>query len=492
MNKLFKINEKDTVAVALCDLKAGYTENGITLRNDVPFGHKVMLKETKAGQPVLKYGYPIGLASADISVGDHVHSHNLRTDLGGDDRSEYSFKGNFSSYLPKPSGITFSGYEREDGSVGIRNEIWIIPTVGCVNRLCENLKKAAIAEFGVNDSEIKVFSHPYGCSQMGDDLKTTQKILSSLSSHPNAAGILIVSLGCENNNLNEFKPMLGDFNRDRIKFLIAQNEKDELSAGTVLLKELLRYKNSFKRVPVPAEKLKIGLKCGGSDAFSGITANALCGRITDFFTNIGAACVLTETPEMFGAETLLMARAENEKIFKDTVAMINGFKDYFTSHNQPVYENPSPGNKAGGITTLEEKSLGCVQKGGNAAVTRVLNYGEKASDGGLQLLTSPGNDIVSTTALTAAGAHIILFTTGRGTPLGAPVPTVKISSNSPLASKKPGWIDFDAGVLLNGKDFDTVKDSLVDLIIKTASGEKTKNEKNGIFEFAVWKNGVTM
>lgn len=491
MNKLFKINENDTVAVALCDLKAGYSENGVTLKSDVPFGHKVLLKDTRAGQNIIKYGYPIGHAKQDVFAGDYIHSHNLETNLG-DGPVSYFANGDFYGYFPKKTNMTFKGYKRENGSVGIRNEIWIIPTVGCVNKLCEKLKMKAVTQLGLDDCDIKVFSHPYGCSQMGDDLVNTQKMLAALVSHPNAGGVLVVSLGCENNNLDVFKPFLGEYDKDRVKFLVAQNEKDEVSKGLQLFKELDEYRNTYTKTDIPVDKLKIGLKCGGSDAFSGITANALCGKVTDDLTKKGLACILTETPEMFGAEMLLMARAENKKVFDDTVDMINNFKDYFTSRNQPVYENPSPGNKAGGITTLEEKSLGCVQKGGNAVVTHVLSYGEKAEGGGLQLLCSPGNDIVSTTALTAAGAHIILFTTGRGTPLGAAVPTLKISSNSQLAKRKPSWIDYDAGILLNGTDFSTAAEEAENLIFKTASGAKTKNEHNGFFEFAVWKNGVTM
>lgn len=491
MNKLFKINENDTVAVALCDLKAGYSENGITLKSDIPFGHKVLIKDTSAGQDIIKYGYPIGYAKKDLFAGDYVHSHNLQTSLG-DGPEAYFFSGNFDSYFPEKTELTFKGYQRDDGSVGIRNEIWIIPTVGCVNKLCDKIKSNAVEKLGLDDSDIKVFAHPYGCSQMGDDLSNTQKILASLVSHPNAGGVLVVSLGCENNNLDVFRPLLGEYNKDRVKFLVAQNENDELAAGMKLTEELNEYRNKFSRTDIPINKLKIGLKCGGSDAFSGITANALCGRVTDDLTAKGLACILTEMPEMFGAEMLLMARAENKKVYDDIVDMINNFKDYFTSRNQPVYENPSPGNKAGGITTLEEKSLGCVQKGGSSIVTRVLSYGEKVNGSGLQLLCSPGNDIVSTTALTASGAHMILFTTGRGTPLGAAVPTVKISSNSPLAERKLGWIDYDAGVLLNGTDFKAAADELEKLILKTASGEKTKNEINGFSDFAIWKDGVTM
>ncbi len=491
MNKLFRINELDNVAVALCDLKKGYTENGVTLQSDVPCGHKVLLEDIKANQNIIKYGYPIGYAAQNISAGEYIHSHNLKTNLGkGQFTDSYKFSGN--KYAPVKNDITFDGYERAHGEVGVRNEIWIIPTVGCVNNLCDALRQHALMSLGADPAEIKVFRHPYGCSQLGDDFINTQKILAALSEHPNAGGVLIVSLGCENNNLGVFKPMLGAFNKNRVKFLVAQDETDELSAGVKLLKELFEYKNTFKRTPVSVNKLKIGLKCGGSDAFSGITANALCGKITDYFTSLGASCILTETPEMFGAEALLMNRAENENVFHAIVEMIDGFKNFFISHGQPVYENPSPGNKAGGITTLEEKSLGCVQKGGSAVITGVLKYGERAQPGGLQLLNSPGNDIVSSTALTAAGAHMILFTTGRGTPLGAYVPTVKISSNSALAAKKSGWIDYDAGVLIKNADFERARNSLSQLILKTACGAKTKSERNGYFDFAVWKDGVTM
>lgn len=491
MNKLFKIHEKDNVAVALCDLKAGYSENGVTLNSDVPFGHKVLLCDVPAGEDIIKYGYPIGRAVHDLTAGEYVHSHNLKTHLG-DGPVSYFYTGGANTYSPEHTDRTFNGYKRENGDVGIRNELWIIPTVGCVNKLCEKLKNEAVSRFGLDESDVKAFAHPYGCSQMGDDLENTQKLLAALVDHPNAAGVLVVSLGCENNNLGEFKPFLKKYNNSRVKFLVAQDESDEFSAGMELLSELNEYRKTFKRTQIPINKLKIGLKCGGSDAFSGITANALCGRVTDALTAAGATCVLTETPEMFGAETILMQRAQSESVFHDIVGMIDGFKDYFTSRNQPVYENPSPGNKAGGITTLEEKSLGCIQKGGSAVVTRVLDYADTASGGGLQLLYGPGNDIVSTTALTAAGVHMILFTTGRGTPLGSAVPTVKIASNSALAQRKPGWIDFDAGVLLSGVSFDEARDTLISLMMKTASGEKTKNEQNGVFEFAVLKNGVTM
>ena len=489
MNMLFKINEKDNCAVALAEIEKGSNADGLTVYDNIPFGHKVAISDIKAGEKVIKYGNPIGVAQCDIPAGAHIHSHNLKTLLS--EEKEYNFTGAV-EYKPAKSDITFMGYERENGEVGIRNDLWIIPTVGCVNNLCRRLEAEAYKLIDGRITSVKALTHPYGCSQMGDDCENTQKALAALANHPNAGAVLIVSLGCENNNLGEFVPFLGEINNNRVKFLVAQDEDDEFESGVELLKQLIEYASAFERTPINISKLKIGLKCGGSDAFSGITANPLCGRVVDKLTDCGASAMLTEVPEMFGAEHLLMQRSENEGVFENTVKLINSYKEYFISHNQTVYENPSPGNKAGGITTLEEKSLGCIQKGGSATVTDTLGYADKCSKNGLSLLYGPGNDIVSTTNLAAAGAHLILFTTGRGTPLASPVPTVKISTNSHLAAKKRGWIDFNAGVLLEGVDFATATDELFDLLIRLASGEKTKNEIQCNYDIAIFKNGVTM
>ncbi len=490
MNNIFKINEKDNVAVALCDLEKGYSENGITLADNVPFGHKILLTDIKAGEPVIKYGYKIGTVTENLTAGSYIHSHNLKTSLKENENYIYNPENNVYSY--SNSSITFKGYNRENGDVGVRNDLWIIPTVGCVNKTCEKLGEIAKAMIPSNCTGVKVITHPYGCSQMGDDQLNTQKILASLVNHGNAGGVLVVSLGCENNNLSVFKSFLGNINENRVKFLVTQNVNDEIETGTFLLKQLLSYINTFEKTDVPIEKLTVGFKCGGSDAFSGITANALCGKLTDRLCGFGAKTILTEVPEMFGAEQLLMNRCQNQEVFDKAVKMINGFKGYFVSHGQTVYENPSPGNKAGGITTLEEKSLGCVQKGGSAVITDVLEYGGHCRNSGLSLLTGPGNDIVSTTNLTAAGAHIILFTTGRGTPLGSVVPTVKISSNTSLFERKRNWIDFNAGNLIASNDFESETENLFSFVLKIASGSKTKNEINGYSEIAVFKDGVTM
>lgn len=489
MSKLFKINDKDNVAVALEELKKGEIIGNIKLLDDIPFGHKVLLNDLKHGENIIKYGNPIGHLTIDCKKGKHIHEHNLKTNLS--DIIEYKYCGE-NEYQPKKCDVTFNGYLRQDGRAATRNEIWIIPTVGCVNNTAKRLEKIGQDIIGDGCDGVFAYTHPFGCSQLGDDQENTRKILASLANHPNAGGVLIVSLGCENTNAEIFKKYLGEYNKKRIKFLVTQDCENELEKGEKLLKELYSFVKSFKREPIPINKLVVGYKCGGSDAFSGITANALCGKLTDKLTSFGTSAILTEVPEMFGAEKLLMKRCENEKVFNKCVNMINSFKQYFFSHNQECYENPSPGNHDGGITTLEEKSLGCIQKGGKAIITDVLEYGEHCKKQGLNLLTGPGNDIVSTTNLTAAGANIILFTTGRGTPLGASVPTIKVSSNSRLAKRKSNWIDFNAGELIESNDFENMTEEIFKLLIDIASGRQTKNEQNGYREISIFKDGVIM
>lgn len=486
-----KISEEDNVAVAVEKAEKGSVVFGITAVDDIPFGHKIALEDIKKGENVIKYGNPIGHAETDIKKGEWVHSHNLKTNLDGEVDYAYS-PAEFCNKKADEEGF-FDGYVRSDGRVGIRNEVWIIPTVGCVNKTAELICRKANELYGNLCDGIFAYTHPYGCSQLGDDQEYTQKILKGLALHPNASGVLILSLGCENNNSDAFVPLLGDYDKEKIRVLVMQNEEDEVSSALIILGELCRKASKEKRQKVSLSKLTIGFKCGGSDAFSGITANPLCGKITEKFASFGSRVILTEVPEMFGAETLLMNRSKDKKVFDSTVKMINDFKAYFKSHGQTIYENPSPGNKEGGITTLEEKSLGCIQKGGKAQITGVLGYGEECKESGLNLLTGPGNDMVSVTNLTASGAHIILFTTGRGTPLGAPVPTIKISSNTPVAERKKNWIDFNAGEILNGESFDSLCEKLTKKIISVANGnEKTLSEINGYKEIAIFKDGVTL
>ena len=458
-----------------------------SVATDLDSGHKYALRDIKAGENIIKYGFPIGHATCDIKKGEHVHTDNLATNLK--DKLEYEYRPMQTISGPSTGSGTTAGtttilaYKRPDGNIGIRNDIWIINTVGCVNKLAEKLA-AATGAF--------CFTHPYGCSQLGGDHLTTQKILRGLVNHPNAGGVLVLGLGCENNNIGEFKKILeqaGPIDTQRVKFLNAQDYDDDFTQGVTLINELKEYADTFKREPVPLSMLKVGLKCGGSDGFSGITANPLIGQFSDMLTAAGGTTVLTEVPEMFGAETLLMNRCKDKETFEKTVELINNFKDYFTKHGQVVYENPSPGNKAGGITTLEEKSLGCVQKGGSSTVVDVLDYGDTLTQKGLNLLNGPGNDIVAVTNLTAAGCHLILFSTGRGTPLGAPVPTIKVATNHSLAQHKANWIDFDSSPILEGKN---LSQEFFDFILSIAQGEQTKNEKNGYREIAIFKEGVTL
>ncbi|MBE6673546.1 MAG: altronate dehydratase [Ruminococcaceae bacterium] len=444
-------------------------------------GHKYALCSIKNGENVIKYGSPIGHATCDINVGEHVHTHNVKTNLCGNLEYTYNYKDYGIERVD--SDLYFDGYVRENGDVGIRNDIWIVNTVGCVNKVAENLARITGA---------KCFPHPYGCSQLGEDQTVTQKILCGMINHPNAGGVLVLGLGCENNNIGEMKKVLGEYNLNRVKFLNCQDFEDEIAEGVSIIEELRAYANTFKREKISISRLRLGLKCGGSDGYSGISANPLVGSLCDKLVSFGGSCVLTEVPEMFGAEHLLMERCVDKETFEKTVSLINNFKDYFTRHNQVIYENPSPGNKAGGITTLEEKSLGCVQKGGLSPVVDVLDYGERLSKNGLSLLNGPGNDIVAVTNLMACGVHMVLFTTGRGTPLGGPVPTVKISTNKALFEKKNNWIDFDASPILDGEKMEDITERFLSYVLEVASGKETKNEINGFSEIAIFKDGVTL
>lgn len=496
MKSYIKINEKDNCIVALTDLKPGDAAEGVIALEAIPAGHKMALKDIEKGAHVIKYGYRIGNARENIKAGAHIHTHNIETALG--DILDYTYEPVDTEVEPTED-VTFMGYKRPDGSVAVRNEIWVIPTVGCVNNVATAVaNKANIALAGMNDTvkrrvgEVVAFPHPYGCSQMGDDQEATRQVLADLINHPNAGGVLVLGLGCENSGIDVLKNYIGKYDEKRVKFLVCQESEDEMADAAKLINELIDYAASFDREPLPASKLIIGMKCGGSDGFSGITANPLVGRFSDMLTSKGGTTILTEVPEMFGAETILMNRCENRELFDKTVCLINDFKQYYKDNHQTIYENPSPGNKKGGISTLEDKSLGCTQKSGSSAVKGVLAYGERVSAPGLNLLSAPGNDLVAATALAASGAHIVLFTTGRGTPFACPVPTMKISSNSALAGKKSNWIDFNAGVLTEDRDMDELSKEFFDYVIRVASGEQVASERAGFHDMAIFKRGVTL
>ena len=496
MPQAIHISPIDNVVVALHPIAKGTLVEvdglSVTALEDIPQGHKMAVKPIKNGENVIKYGFPIGHATADAEPGTWMHTHNVHTNLSGEVEYSYNPSPDLAP-LPKVAPETFMGFRRKDGRAAIRNEIWIIPTVGCVNDIAKKI---------VNDNQdlvtgtiegLYTFTHPFGCSQTGHDHAQTRKLLAALVRHPNAAAVLVLHLGCENLQHDQFVEELGEYDHDRVKFLTCQDVDDEFSAARDILKELAAYASQFKREPIPVSELVVGMKCGGSDGLSGITANPTIGRFSDMMGQRGGSTVLTEVPEMFGAEGFLMDRCINHDVFVKAEQMINGFKEYFISHNEVVYDNPSPGNKQGGITTLEDKSCGCVQKGGTAPIMDVIGYGDPVVTKGLNMLYGPGNDLVSATAMTAAGAHLILFSTGRGTPFSAPAPTLKISTNTPLAEKKSGWIDYNTGVIADGeKTIDETAQGLLDLVIRVASGEQTKAEKHGFREISIFKDGVVL
>ena len=503
MERMIRINPRDNVAVAIEALYKGdiVTLDGVTytLVTDLPAGHKMALVDIKEGEKVIKYGYPIGAATRDIARGEHVHAFNIKTCLS--EEASYTYDEAVAKvYIEeeetrrlswKDKVPTFMAYARSNGDIGIRNELWIVPTVGCVNRIGEKLADWARTNLDIRDG-VHVWTHPFGCSQLGGDHENTRKILADLVHHPNAGGVLVLSLGCENNTPESFRELVGEVDESRVKFLTCQKVEDEIAEGQKLIGQIALEMAKDVRTVTPLSKLRVGFKCGGSDGFSGITANPLVGRFCDELTAMGGTAILTEVPEMFGAEQILFDRCESREVFDQAVEMVNDFKHYFTSHGQVVYENPSPGNKAGGISTLEDKSLGCVQKGGRSVVRAIAKYGDRITASGLNLLSGPGNDIVSTTVQSASGAHMILFTTGRGTPLGAPVPTVKVATNDELATRKADWIDFNAGRILS-EDASVVTNDLLQYVVKVASGDiRTRNEINGYAEISIFKDGVVL
>lgn len=493
MQDFIKIHEDDNVAVALRPIGKGETLSvageQVAILEEIPQGHKFALTEIGAGEDVVKYGFRIGHAKEAIKKGQWIHVHNLKTALG--DLLHYTYRP-VPCPIKETEHVYFDGFRRKDGKVGVRNELWIVPTVGCVNSIAKAIEQKAQRYVGGTIDAVAAFPHPYGCSQMGDDQENTRKILADMIGHPNAGGVLVLGLGCENSNIPVLMDYIGAYDKERVRFLQCQDVEDEQAEAMKIMEELARYAGSFKREKVDASELIVGMKCGGSDGLSGITANPVVGAFSDILCSKGGTTILTEVPEMFGAETLLMDRCETEGLFEQTVDLINDFKEYFKRHGQTIYENPSPGNKKGGISTLEDKSLGCTQKSGSSPVKGVLSYTEPVKVKGLNLLSAPGNDLVASTALAMSGAQIVLFTTGRGTPFASPVPTVKISSNSALAGRKKGWIDFNAGRMVEDATKEDLAEALFQYVLDVASGKPVKAEEAGFHDWAIFKQGVTL
>ena len=499
MNSFVHISPADNVIVALRPIAAGEVLEvpdgigAVTAAEDIPQGHKMSVRTLAEGADVIKYGLPIGHVTSDVEAGRWLHTHNVKTNLSGEVAYTYNPPAGGPAELAAQQAETFMGFRRADGRAATRNEIWVIPTVGCVNEVARALVEHTADLVRGSVDGVRYFPHPFGCSQTGADHAQTRKLLVALSRHPNAAGVLFLSLGCENCTHQQVLDELGEYDHERVRFLTCQDVVDEQEAGRAIIDELIGLACESEREPISASELVVGMKCGGSDGLSGITANPTIGRVSDLAVSRGATTVLTEVPEMFGAESFLLDRCETSEVFEAAAGMLNGFKDYFLSHGEVVYENPSPGNKDGGITTLEDKSCGCVQKGGSAPIVDVLPYGDSVRRHGLSLLCAPGNDMVSTTALTAAGCHVILFSTGRGTPFGAPAPTLKVFTNTQLCERKPGWMDFNAGVVADGtRTLDEAAADLWQLVLACASGKETSSERRGCREISIWKDGVTL
>ncbi|MGF6906054.1 UxaA family hydrolase [Fusobacterium sp. PH5-44] len=496
MKEFIKINDDDNVIILLRDYKKDekidFGGTCVILKENIDRGHKVAIKDIKSGENIIKYGFPIGHAIGDIYAGEWVHVQNIKTNLK--DVTTYEYSPRFVNGVFSSKKRNVNVYRRSNGQVGIRNELWIVPTVGCVNGIAQIIMKKFLEKIeNLEIDGVNVLAHNYGCSQLGEDHINTRTILQNTVKHPNAGGVLVLGLGCENNQVSDFIATLGDCDKNRTKFLISQDVEDEIEEGIKLLLELYEKMKNDKRTEADISVVNFGLECGGSDGLSGITANPMLGLFSDYIISQGGISVLTEVPEMFGAETLLMERCKNHEVFEKCVYLINDFKEYFIRHDQEIYENPSPGNKKGGITTLEDKSLGCTQKSGSSKVVDVLKYGEVLRERGLNLLSAPGNDLVATTALAASGCHLVLFTTGRGNPYGGYVPTVKISTNSELYKKKPKWIDFNAGRLVTDDiSMEDITEEFIDYMVKVINGEKTNNEKNDFKEIAIFKSGVTL
>lgn len=491
MSKFIKISDKDNVYIALKEFNAGELINDVKCLENIPVAHKIAISDIHKDSNIIKYGMPIGKAITDIKKGEHVHTHNMATNLS--DIIEYEYDKKHEEVISKKLKKQVNVYKRSNGEVGIRNELYVIPTVGCVTSTANQIVKLFESEYDTSDIDgIHVFPHPYGCSQMSDDHENTKITLQNIARHPNAGGVLILGLGCENNQVPDFMAGISDLDTSLVKSLIVQQVEDEIEVGVKLLAEIYSKMKNDKRELVDISEIKFGLECGGSDGFSGITANVMLGEFSDIIIQNGGTTVLTEVPEMFGAETILMNRAKDEGVFNKIVEMVNGFKNYYKAHNQVIYDNPSPGNKKGGITTLEEKSLGCCEKAGKSEVNGVLKHGELIKEKGLNLLSAPGNDLVATTALGMSGCHIVLFTTGRGTPFGGFIPTVKISTNTDLYNNKKHWIDFDAGRIASGENLTNITDEFIDYVVGVCSGELTNNEKNDFREIAIFKSGVTL
>lgn len=488
MNTLLRLHPKDNVALALRPLPSGarVSVEGISLftRDPIPYGHKVALVSIPKGGRIIKYGYPIGRAVRSISPGEHVHVHNTESGRAHGDTARPVIREE-SSLIPRFPQDTFLGFRRQDGRVGVRNHVLVMASVHCVN--------GGVERIGREVPGVVALPHIYGCSQLGEDLAQTRRVLEGYVSHPNVGATLIVGLGCEALPTRELVDGLRDRGY-RVELLLLQEiggSRAAVRKGKELAAELLGEVGKLRPEPVPLSELVVGVECGGSDAWSGVTANPAVGAIADALVAHGGTVILSEVTEFIGAEHILAARAISPEVGKAILRAVARREGVAVEMGVDLRgAQPSPGNMEGGLTTIEEKSLGAIVKGGTTPVREFLGYGERPSARGLVVMDTSGNDLESVTGMVAGGAQVVLFTTGRGTPVGNPiVPVIKISSNTPLYERMRDDLDFDAGSILRGEPPTSVAARLAALLLEVAGGRPTQAEVWGHREFAIEPRG---
>ena len=498
------LGDKDNVAIAVKSISKDDSigELGLSARADIPKGHKIAKRAIPNGEAIFKYGQIIGRSTIDISAGEHVHTHNIEFT---DHKLGYEFSTEIQNISNVEINEEFLGYHRDDGTVGTRNYIGILTSVNCSGSVAkfvaEEAEKSGLLKRYKNVDGVVPIVHGSGCgmANSGEGYDLLFRTLSGYARNPNFAAILLIGLGCEVMEINDLVGKSRLKSKETFRYMTIQNEggtSRTIERGISTLKELLKYADQCERKPASVSKLTIGLQCGGSDGYSGITANPALGVASDILVQNGGTSILSETPEIYGAEHLLTRRALTEEIGKKLLDRISWWETYTARNGGEMNNNPSPGNKRGGLTTILEKSLGAVAKGGVSPLAGVFEYGEKINTHGFVYMDSPGYDPCSVTGQIASGANIIVFTTGRGSVSGyKPTPCIKLSTNTSMYRRMSGDMDLDCGdIIEEGVNLEEKGKQIFEQIVRVASGQKTKSEELGFggLEFVPWQIGAVM
>ncbi len=500
-----RLNGRDNVIVLTKAFAAGTAPvgSGVPLSRLVPSGHKIAVTDIALGEPVLKFGQIIGYASQPIAKGEQVHTHNCA--MGAHDQN-YRIGDDFQAidYVAEASRRTFDGYRRSDGRAGTRNFIALCATVNCsatvVRHIADHFNRSGALDDYPNVDGVIALAHGTGCgmASSGEGYEALQRVLWGHATHPNVGAAIFIGLGCEVMQIGRMKAMFGSSGEERFHGLTIQETggtRKTIAAGIEAIKKLLPAVNDIKRVPIPVSELVVGLQCGGSDGFSGITANPALGAATDILVKQGGTALLSETPEIYGAEQLLVRRAASQEVGEKLIARIRWWENYTAVNGGSMDNNPSPGNKAGGLTTILEKSLGAAAKGGTLALSGVLLYAEQVKERGFVFMDSPGYDPVSATGQIASGAQLVVFTTGRGSAFGSkPAPTIKLATNSAMYKMLDEDMDINCGDIIDGVSIEAKGEEIFEKMIEIASGRQSKSEALGLGdnEFVPWQIGATM